>query len=1084
MPNNKLVVFSCTMLCAAGAFADVVLAPNNAEVLVAPEACPVVRFAAADLTNHLAKVFGRTVAIVTEPTAGKVQIVVGDSPWTREAGIDVAALPRDAFRLKTQADRVYVAGRDDPTSAFGEDLAKGLYPRREHATAFGVCEFLERYAGVRFYFPDDYGTLVPSAQSIRVPDTDETVQPQFTIRNCYISGAGPLPDRPIGPSQAPIKALWRLRLRENTIDIPCCHGQNRFRITERFHATHPEYFQLRKNGTRCTETDTPKSYMRGQLCHTSKVWDIFRRETIERMRKGEKYVDIMPQDGMSACRCANCMARYAQTNDLSLASGFCTELMWSNTVSVADAVRAAGLDGCVTQMAYGPCRNIPELDIPDNVKVVLAVGGPWACSRPDILDKQVAFVRDWSVKLKGKVSWIWTYPMKNYGRLMAHDVPQHAPRAFFEFYKRTAPYIDGSFVESNQGCDTIFYNYLNYYVFAKLAWQPNLDVEALLAEHNRLMFGAAAKSMARFLDRLEEIWIGKVAIPSLIGETEFGPMIFAPSEGTIYKEIYTQAVLDELEGYLSEAARTVPVGTPEAMRVATMRRRFFDPLVAGRKTLVSTLSVADELARRKNNPRPSLLEGFEWPVKRTRFCAFDAGESVTGSPSIRIDSTNTVYVGLPLRRIKDKLRPFGRYRLSYFVKTAGLEKVPEAKWSKGATIEVEERGKGVKYRAVRYPGSGYWLGTKDWTPCICDVTLGGDVYCEDYQPTLWLRVFGAKGTVWFDGIRLEESDADDEVAPFVLDEKETSRPQGICGKVAPLERITAANAKTIGKGAWWSATAWRNERVNAQFSLWSDVPVKNLRCAASDLTGPGGAVIPASCLQPHFIQNVMARAICTNGEVVVDTGYHAVGDILGGTALRNVPANVIRPIWTCIRVPADAAPGRYKGHLTVSGDGVEDFTFILVLRVANRTLPDPKEWKPLVDVRQFMCTKREDGTWFFDRSVFDRWVTRSLGECAWQGLCAAVKGTADRNGFSDTSAIYPGGKSSVSWEVLRDSFENAEKIRILRASHATTPELEKALEAVDFAPLTSCSDPKTRAACEERCRQQVEAVIKALDAIR
>ncbi len=68
--SDKLVVLSVAMLCAAGTFADVVLAPDNAEVLVAPEACPVVRFAAADLTNHLAKVFGRTVAIVTEPTAG------------------------------------------------------------------------------------------------------------------------------------------------------------------------------------------------------------------------------------------------------------------------------------------------------------------------------------------------------------------------------------------------------------------------------------------------------------------------------------------------------------------------------------------------------------------------------------------------------------------------------------------------------------------------------------------------------------------------------------------------------------------------------------------------------------------------------------------------------------------------------------------------------------------------------------------------------------------------------------------------------------------------------------------------------
>ena len=56
---------------------------------------------------------------------------------------------------------------------------------------------------------------------------------------------------------------------------------------------------------------------------------------------------------------------------------------------------------------------------------------------------------------------------------------------------------------------------------------------------------------------------------------------------------------------------------------------------------------------------------------------------------------------------------------------------------------------------------------------------------------------------------------------------------GIQGTVAPLERITAENAKTIGKGLGcaWKGVAWRNERVNAQYSIWTDVQVKNVRCS-------------------------------------------------------------------------------------------------------------------------------------------------------------------------------------------------------------------------------------------------------------
>jgi hypothetical protein len=50
----------------------------------------------------------------------------------------------------------------------------------------------------------------------------------------------------------------------------------------------------------------------------------------------------------------------------------------------------------------------------------------------------------------------------------------------------------------------------------------------------------------------------------------------------------------------------------------------------------------------------------------------------------------------------------------------------------------------------------------------------------------------------------------------------------------------------------------------------------------------------------------------------------------------------------------------------------------------------------------------------------------------------------------DTFLVYPGPRFSVRWENLRDSIENFEKIRVLRESGAFTPELEKALEKIDY----------------------------------
>jgi hypothetical protein len=50
----------------------------------------------------------------------------------------------------------------------------------------------------------------------------------------------------------------------------------------------------------------------------------------------------------------------------------------------------------------------------------------------------------------------------------------------------------------------------------------------------------------------------------------------------------------------------------------------------------------------------------------------------------------------------------------------------------------------------------------------------------------------------------------------------------------------------------------------------------------------------------------------------------------------------------------------------------------------------------------------------------------------------------------DTFLVYPGPRLSVRWENLRDSIENFEKIRVLRESSASTPELEAALSKIDY----------------------------------
>lgn len=740
---SKTIV--CLMpLCGFTALAAVLL-PGKVEVVIAPAAPPSVRFAAGEMTNFLAGVLGGEVACVTDFTPGRTALVLGENEWSAVEGISPAKLPRDSFIIKAKGSRVFIAGVDDPTADLAKGIRRGNVARREHATLFGVYEFLHRHAGVRFYFPGELGTYVPRRTEIVVPEGEVATSPAFAYRDCYLSGAGTYPG--VGGSSAAqrsAKALYMLRLRESTFRIPCCHGQNQFRIAERFSETHPEYFQLRGDGTRCVGTKFDHGWQGRQLCHTSPVWDVFRRETVERVRKGEEWVDVMPQDGMSPCRCEKCQQVFNTTN-FTLSSGYATELIWSNTVSVAKAITAAGLKGGVAQMAYGTYRDIPSVEIPENVAVVLAVGGPWSESHPDIRDRQIDFVRGWAEKLGRKVAWIWTYPMKNYGRLQAPNVPQHAPRAYIEFYRRAAPYIDGSFVESNQGEDSILYNYLNYYVWSRFAWDNSEDVEQLLSEHHRLMFGAGAAAMTEFFDGLERKWIGECAVPSLIGETEIGPWLAGPTEKQLWARIWSEAELARFRGYLERAAAAVDAGSIEARRIAWIRESFYEPLYATRSKFADRVSVAKELERRKAAPdRVNILsDQSRWSMSHR--ARRDSETCVTPEGAIRVDANgDNTYIGFS---VKGRLKPGIRYRISYFVKTENLE-------GRGACMEYEEYT--PKYRAVHFPEGGYVRGTEDWMHVSGEFVAGADVGTAKDRSMVWLRVFKSTGTVWFDGMTLEE----------------------------------------------------------------------------------------------------------------------------------------------------------------------------------------------------------------------------------------------------------------------------------------------------------------------------------------
>lgn len=87
--------------------------------------------------------------------------------------------------------------------------------------------------------------------------------------------------------------------------------------------------------------------------------------------------------------------------------------------------------------------------------------------------------------------------------------------------------------------------------------------------------------MAEFFDILERKWIGSVAIPSVIGETEIGPVMYrGPNQETLKNKIFNHAVMAELGRCLDCAKAKTAQDAMSLRRIAWIRREFYEPLAA------------------------------------------------------------------------------------------------------------------------------------------------------------------------------------------------------------------------------------------------------------------------------------------------------------------------------------------------------------------------------------------------------------------------------------------------------------------------------------------------------------------------
>ncbi|MBQ7694340.1 MAG: DUF4838 domain-containing protein [Lentisphaeria bacterium] len=588
-----------------------VLKPGNFEVVIPARPAPVVKYSAKVLAETLGKMFDCKVPVVTAPTAGKISLCPGDTKLAKQLGLDLAKLDRDGYYIRTAGNKVLMIGRDNPTA--NPPVHVGNH---ERATFFATLEFLERFCGVRFYFPGEMGTVIPRRNEIVLPGIDLADRPDMQYRTFYFKTWGPIMDgQKFAYTGAPknLSGAANLILRTSTLHVPNCHGLRYLGLVERFGKTHPEYFALNANGSRwngATKVGN-SNYDGGHICLSCEEVKNEVLKDAEACLTGQPasvrgvlngsgkvgwagvhtrpFFNLMPNDGMPPCYCDKCRPIFQSKDPLRIST-----FIWKYFSSFARTLQEHKVPGYVTCMAYANYKEIPECDIPSNIIVQLAVTGPYDEKR-SWQTKNDQLLIDWGKKL-GTKPYLWLYPSKC--RAPIGWIPNCAPRAMGAYLKRQAPYCFGAFHESET--DIWLFGYLNHYVAGKVMWDSSTDVKKLLDEHYKLMFGAAGPVVQKIFDRLEDIWLDKICGNCV--DTPVGPKAVLPSQAQVWNEIYSESMMKAMDKEFDRAEKLVAKDPESLKRLKFIRQEFWKPFLAGRERYRQSCEILDESESRELKP--------------------------------------------------------------------------------------------------------------------------------------------------------------------------------------------------------------------------------------------------------------------------------------------------------------------------------------------------------------------------------------------------------------------------------------------------------------------------------------------------
>jgi len=485
--------FTCSCASRKGTLVLVRDGEPQASIVIAAEASENARVAAEELQHYVEKISGARLPILTDdaPVEGTV-VLVGRSRLTeRIEGLMIPSgatrnLREEGFVIRCKGDRLVLAGNDS-----------GPYL----GTRYAVCELLHRL-GVRWFMPGEFGEVVPRNATIEIPEMDVLDSPDFPIRDYWTHSKDNMDE---------LLAEWKIHNKMNPIirqgtdqwfAVPGDGSVVHYLPQDQFQE-HPEWFALQRDGTR--SNDMP--------CMTNPDMINYVAEQIKaEARAGKKFSAFAPVDGLPRCYCPNCTAMSNAFDILGANTrdpwpDACMSQEWFYFVkSILDEVNKESPDHMIATNGYANRDIPPEIEnLNPRGNLVIMFANIAACTIHSYEDgrcwemrRQGQMIKRWC-ELCDKV-WIYGYNMTMLVGKRTITPMVHRIRVNIPLLKEWGVW---GFLDQDDP-DWSLCGIPTKIVRARLEWDTEADVDAILEDFFSKWYGPAAEPMAEFYDALEQ----------------------------------------------------------------------------------------------------------------------------------------------------------------------------------------------------------------------------------------------------------------------------------------------------------------------------------------------------------------------------------------------------------------------------------------------------------------------------------------------------------------------------------------------------------------------------------------------------